>query len=79
MPSQTNESNFDLERSSPYDLSTYTGRVRHFINITSPRTLFATENELGAATSLLANIKENRNIPKDTSINDYWKAKTCNK
>ena len=42
------------ERGSRYDLSTFAGRYRHFLEIVNPRTLLATDKQVRALSLLSA-------------------------
>jgi len=63
----------DLSKSR-FDLTTYGGRVRHFFNITDPSNILASEAELTAAKTLLAQYKAH-NEPAGTTTDELWQAK----
>lgn len=63
----------DLSRSR-YDLSTYWGRVQHFISTTDPLTILATEEELYASKELLEKYGKNEE-PAGTTHDELWEAK----
>ncbi|KAJ3181552.1 hypothetical protein HDU85_003494 [Gaertneriomyces sp. JEL0708] len=56
-----------------YDQSTYWGRLRHFMQITDPRNLLATESELAAAKDLVERYKDGKINAAPEAL---WKAKT---
>ncbi|KAN0060021.1 Sideroflexin FSF1 [Thecaphora frezii] len=66
-----------------YDLSTFSGRLRHFATVTSPLTLLATQAELKAARDVVQSYESR--FPRDrlrgsyvvprTEAERYWKAK----
>ncbi|KAL0097651.1 Tricarboxylate/iron carrier [Phycomyces blakesleeanus] len=63
-----------LDLSKPrYPQSTYWGRVRHFINVTDPRTLFVTKSQLEGAKHLLTDYQTNPSPNADPEA--LWKAK----
>ncbi|KAG9293058.1 hypothetical protein G9A89_016420 [Geosiphon pyriformis] len=63
-----------IDLSKPrYDQSTYLGRVKHFIGITDPRTLFATRKSLNEAKILINNY--NTNKLDSVEPDKLWKAK----
>eukprot|EP00128_Syssomonas_multiformis_P010023 Colp12_sorted_trinity150504_noHs@22434 len=64
--------NVDLSKPR-YDQSTYFGRVRHFMDVTDPRTLFASHDELKAAMALLDDYKSGK--PINTTEDKLWEAK----
>ncbi|ORZ35516.1 Tricarboxylate/iron carrier [Catenaria anguillulae PL171] len=63
----------DLSKSR-FDQSSYLGRVRHFIEITDPRTLFSSEAQLQRAKQLMDDFKRCI-IHDNVSVSEYWKAK----
>jgi sideroflexin-5 len=56
-----------------YDQSTYIGRLRHFIEVTSPLTLFTTEKKLNSSISLLKDYKEGK-LTRKISSNELYDA-----
>ncbi|XP_069779512.1 sideroflexin-5-like isoform X3 [Narcine bancroftii] len=56
-----------------FDQSTFYGRLRHFLDIIDPRTLFVTENHLKAAVQLLKDFKLGT-IPSGVSNQQLWEA-----
>lgn len=76
------EPRIDLTK-PPYDQSTFDGRLRHFVRLTSPLTLFASQTQLQHAQNLV-NAYINRK-PLPARLDDYnrsfyseselWKAK----
>ncbi|KAI9143280.1 Tricarboxylate/iron carrier [Paraphysoderma sedebokerense] len=67
-------SNFPDLSKPRYDQSTYLGRFRHFVEVTDPRTLFASESDLEKSKTLIENYKKGV-IDPNVSIEEYWKAK----
>ncbi|KAI9178793.1 Sideroflexin FSF1 [Blastocladiella emersonii ATCC 22665] len=63
----------DLSRPR-YSQETYLGRVRHFIDVTDPRTLLASEAELQRAKQLMDDYK-NGLVHSMVGVEDYWRAK----
>ncbi|CAG8479859.1 9685_t:CDS:2 [Paraglomus brasilianum] len=64
----------DIDLSKPrYDQSTYVGRVRHFVDITDPRTLFVTRKGLEQAKNLINDY--NAGLIRTTDPEKLWKAK----
>ncbi|XP_023240931.1 sideroflexin-2-like [Centruroides sculpturatus] len=63
----------DLDRPR-WDQSTFTGRLKHFFNITDPRTVFATEEQLDNAKKLLEEYKLGKE-PPGTTEQQLWYAK----
>lgn len=57
-----------------WDLSTFTGRLKHYFWITDPRTCFATEQELNQAKELYLTVKAGT-IPQNTTIDQIHHAK----
>ncbi|KAI9223403.1 Tricarboxylate/iron carrier [Blastocladiella britannica] len=57
-----------------YDQTQYLGRVRHFIEVTDPRTLFASDRELQRAKALMDGYKRGVVDPL-VSVDEYWRAK----
>lgn len=64
---------FDVDKNR-YDQSQYWGRVRHFSDLTDPRTLFTTENKLKGALALLDQYKQNT-LPPGVTEEQLWAAK----
>ena len=67
-----------IDLSKPrYDQSTYWGRLKHFSQVTDPRTLLASNAELIAAQQLIQDYKAGLagvvNVPQE----QLWKAKQC--
>ncbi|KAK6353080.1 hypothetical protein TWF696_005070 [Orbilia brochopaga] len=62
---------------SRYDLSTYWGRVRHAVDISDPRTLFASNAQLRQAIKLVNGYKNGDVTPHPggPSMDDVWAAK----
>ena len=60
---------FDPSKSSPFDESTYQGRLRHFLNVIDPRTLLVSDEQVSKAIELLKN-------PNRTQVSDeeLWNA-----
>eukprot|EP00729_Bicosta_minor_P009307 gene9307-3656_t len=63
----------DLTRSR-YDLSTYWGRVQHFVSTTTPMNILASEDELYASKDLLDQYAK-REEPAGTTDEQLWEAK----
>jgi hypothetical protein len=62
-------------KAKPYfDQSTYLGRVRHFIQVTSPLNLFVTGSGLEDAKNLISNYNAGK-IPATTDPAKLWRAK----
>lgn len=59
-----------------YDQSTYWGRLRHFSQVTSPLTLFASSSQLEGAKKLVDAYKAGNVDPKTVDVEGLWKAKT---
>uniref|UniRef100_A0A182JND0 Sidoreflexin n=1 Tax=Anopheles christyi TaxID=43041 RepID=A0A182JND0_9DIPT len=57
-----------------WDLSTFTGRLKHYFWITDPRTCFATDEELDRAKELYLSVKAGT-IPQSTTIDQLHYAK----
>ncbi|KAG0249809.1 hypothetical protein BG011_008921 [Mortierella polycephala] len=64
-----------IDLSKPYfDQSTYLGRVRHFIQVTSPLNLFVTNKGLEDAKTLISDYNAGK-IPANTNPAKLWRAK----
>ncbi|TPX45618.1 hypothetical protein SeMB42_g01696 [Synchytrium endobioticum] len=68
----TNNGNIDLSESR-YDQGTYWGRLRHFSGVTDMRTLFATDSQLEAAKTLIADYKAG--TATNVGPEELWHAK----
>eukprot|EP01080_Neovahlkampfia_damariscottae_P004516 gene4516-7894_t len=55
-----------------YDQNTYVGRVRHFLEVTSPSNLFITKKKLEIYQQTLKDFEGGKDVPKS----EYFKAKT---
>jgi tricarboxylate carrier len=58
---------FDASKGSPFDQSTYSGRIRHFLNVIDPRTLLRSDEEVLRAVQLLKN-------PGKATDEELWEA-----
>ncbi|XP_046556395.1 sideroflexin-5-like [Haliotis rubra] len=56
-----------------YDQGTYLGRLRHFMDVIDPRTLFTTEAKLQASVTLLEDYS-NGNLKSSTTDKQLWEA-----
>ncbi|XP_046371492.2 sideroflexin-5-like [Haliotis rufescens] len=56
-----------------YDQGTYLGRLRHFIDVLDPRTLFTTEAKLQASVTLLKDYRHG-NLNSTTTDKQLWEA-----
>lgn len=56
-----------------YDQSTFWGRLRHFLDIVDPRTLFTTKKQLQEAVELLDKVKNGEPLPAVTN-QQLWEA-----
>jgi hypothetical protein len=65
-----NEKEFSLSRNK-YDLTTYAGRLYHFIDITSPLTLLYSNKDIEEATDVIKNYKKTNVICG--SDKEMWK------
>lgn len=63
---------FQLGRSR-FDQSNFQGRLRHFLDITDPRTLFTSKAELEHSLKLLEQFKVNQ-LPSGVTNKDLWEA-----
>ncbi|KXS22413.1 Tricarboxylate/iron carrier, partial [Gonapodya prolifera JEL478] len=61
---------------SRHDLSTYSGRVRHFMDVVNPRNMFLSTKEVQSAQSLLSQFKSSGSIPAGVSAPQMWDAKS---
>lgn len=66
-------SDFTIDKSR-YNQAQYWGRVRHFSDLTDPRTLFTTDSQLKGALTLLDQFRQNT-LPSDVTVEQLWKAK----
>ena len=66
MMADSDQHQFTLD-GNRYDLSTYVGRCRHFLEIFNPFLLFTTDAQLNEARSLLNRFKSNEITPTDLS------------
>jgi tricarboxylate carrier len=57
-----------------YDQDEYKGRLRHFLDMIDPRTLFVGESELNEATDLLKQYETGK-LPAGVTDDDLWAAK----
>lgn len=57
-----------------FDQSTFSGRLRHFLTIIDPRTLFATHRQQQEALSLLDKYK-NHTLPEGVTVEELWDAR----
>eukprot|EP00002_Diphylleia_rotans_P037839 TRINITY_DN8504_c0_g1_i2.p1 TRINITY_DN8504_c0_g1~~TRINITY_DN8504_c0_g1_i2.p1 ORF type:complete len:209 (-),score=36.24 TRINITY_DN8504_c0_g1_i2:70-696(-) len=57
-----------------YDQTSYWGRVRHFLGVVDPTTLFASEQRIVDAVKMLDDFKNNRRDPNVTD-EQLWEAK----
>ncbi|KAF9943985.1 hypothetical protein BGZ65_012872, partial [Modicella reniformis] len=57
-----------------FDQSTYVGRVRHFIKVTSPLNLFVTQRGLEDAKDLVRDYKDGK-VPTNINPARLWRAK----
>ncbi|KAL7750020.1 Sideroflexin FSF1 [Sorochytrium milnesiophthora] len=73
-PKEQEQQSLDLS-GSRYDQSMYWGRVRHFMEVTDPRTLFASDAELQRAKQLIEQYNAIGKLDKTTSLEEYWQAK----
>ncbi|XP_043919975.1 sideroflexin-5 isoform X2 [Protopterus annectens] len=56
-----------------FDQSTFYGRLRHYLDIVDPRTLFVTKGQLKEAVELLDNYKHG-NLPSGVTNKQLWEA-----
>ncbi|XP_055885994.1 sideroflexin-5-like isoform X1 [Biomphalaria glabrata] len=63
---------FQLNKSR-FDQSTFSGRLRHFLDVIDPRTLLTPNSELEKAVKLLEDYK-NGNLPSGVTDEQLWKA-----
>mmetsp|Transcript_3795 Transcript_3795/g.11727 ORF Transcript_3795/g.11727 Transcript_3795/m.11727 type:complete len:332 (-) Transcript_3795:34-1029(-) len=56
-----------------YDQSTFAGRLRHFLNVIDPLTLFTSKEKLESSLQLLEDWKKGG--ARDTPVEELWKAK----
>ncbi|XP_030562679.1 sideroflexin-1-3 [Drosophila novamexicana] len=64
----------DIDRPK-YDQSTYLGRVKHFILVTNPLNVFASNAELERARQIVIKYRAGKEVPEASSLEDIWKAK----
>ncbi|XP_064550565.1 sideroflexin-1-3 [Drosophila montana] len=64
----------DIDRPK-YDQSTYLGRVKHFILVTNPLNVFASNAELERARQIVIKYRAGKEVPEAKSLEDIWKAK----
>ncbi|EDW58646.1 sideroflexin-1-3 [Drosophila virilis] len=64
----------DIDRPK-YDQSTYLGRVKHFILVTNPLNVFASNEELERARQIVIKYRAGKEVPEASSLEDIWKAK----
>eukprot|EP01084_Bolivina_argentea_P060011 109630_1 len=58
----SNWAQFDPDEPSPYNLTTYKGRIAHFYTILDPRTLLINKNQLNESLDMLNKYKQNSSI-----------------
>uniref|UniRef100_A0A336MR82 CSON005875 protein n=1 Tax=Culicoides sonorensis TaxID=179676 RepID=A0A336MR82_CULSO len=58
-----------------YDQSTYFNRAKHFILVTNPLNVLASNAELENAAQILKKYKNSEPLPEVTSVDQLWKAK----
>ncbi|CAJ0943834.1 unnamed protein product, partial [Mesorhabditis belari] len=57
-----------------WDQSTFEGRAKHFVTITNPMNLFATDSQLETSKTVIENFR--KGVVSDTlTVNDLWNAK----
>lgn len=70
-PSPAKSLRLDLTKPR-YDQSTFYGRWRHFLDVTDPRTLLVSEDELSRALTMIQDYRSGR---RDFMEEDLWRAK----
>ncbi|KAF9933183.1 hypothetical protein FBU30_006349 [Linnemannia zychae] len=73
IPATQQQPRIDLSKPR-FDQSTYFGRVRHFVQVTSPLNLFVTSKGLEAAKTLINDYNSGK-IPANTDPARLWRAK----
>eukprot|EP00823_Brevimastigomonas_motovehiculus_P006295 TRINITY_DN517_c0_g1_i1.p1 TRINITY_DN517_c0_g1~~TRINITY_DN517_c0_g1_i1.p1 ORF type:complete len:339 (+),score=61.49 TRINITY_DN517_c0_g1_i1:57-1073(+) len=58
-----------------YDQSTYWGRLRHFLDVIDPRTLFTSDTQLKKSVDLVEHYKQTSTLPPNTTVEELWQAK----
>eukprot|EP00056_Hartaetosiga_gracilis_P009382 m.134381 g.134381 ORF g.134381 m.134381 type:complete len:329 (-) comp13114_c1_seq2:1308-2294(-) len=64
---------FSMDQRSRFDLSTYVGRVKHFYEITDPRTLLKSSPQIEQARDLIQAFKDGKDVGVPNA--ELWKAK----
>lgn len=65
---------FDLDKPL-YDQSTYTGRAKHFLRLTNPINVFASEAELDRAKQIVDEFRKSKRMPEGYNEEKLWSAK----
>ncbi|KAJ3337824.1 Sideroflexin-5 [Gonapodya sp. JEL0774] len=68
------ETSFSLD-GSRHDLRTYSGRVRHFMDLVDPRNIMISGSELNSAQSMLTQFKTTGTLPAGVTKDQLFKAK----
>lgn len=63
---------FDPAKGSPYDLSTYSGRFQHFLDVIDPRTLVKSDEEVKQAAKLVEQFQ--RGETSSVTNDELWEA-----
>ena len=58
-----------------YTQDTFSGRLRHFLDMTDPRTLFVGKDELRRSLSMLEEFKKTKQLPSGACDADMWRAR----
>lgn len=58
-----------------YDQSVYLNRAKHFLLVTNPLNIFATNDELERAKRIVHDYKAGKDVPECKSIDELWAAK----
>ncbi|EDV92625.1 sideroflexin-1-3 [Drosophila grimshawi] len=58
-----------------FDQSTYLGRAKHFILVTNPLNVFATNTQLETARQIVQKYRAGKDVPEAKSMDDIWRAK----
>ncbi|XP_013165625.1 PREDICTED: sideroflexin-1 isoform X1 [Papilio xuthus] len=67
-------SNIDLDKPR-YDQSTYTGRAKHFLRLTNPLNVFASDKDLDEAKKIVNEYRRSRRMPSGYDADKLWEKK----
>lgn len=65
---------YDIRKNSPYDLNTYFGRFRHFMELTDPTTLLVSDKQLDEAKRVIATVQGQKPGWEAVPVDEYYRS-----